>query len=247
MKRQFAVFVIASLLIAAFVFSYSSKVAADFDLYQPILVDKPGLKIILGPSNLVSSTSVPEEYILEAQRVVTQRLDQLQPASPFEVVIKHDQLEVTLPDHEDISYLIDIITREGEIEFINGGIETPPVGEQVKTGPATLVEQNVYQLLFTGQDIAAVIPPDNGQVFYQITPQAEVAGQIAGFVEKHTDEYICLVIDKQVINCSKMYYWSGETLDILPNLGDDTDLSLADLAIFLNSGPLPVSLEVITN
>jgi hypothetical protein len=44
-----------------------------------------------------------------------------------------------------------------------------------------------------------------------------------------------------------MYHWSGETLEILPNLGGDADLSLADLAIFLSSGPLPVSLEVVTD
>jgi hypothetical protein len=33
----------------------------------------------------------------------------------------------------------------------------------------------------------------------------------------------------------------------LPNLGSGTAISLADLAIFLESGPLPAPLNVITN
>jgi hypothetical protein len=44
-----------------------------------------------------------------------------------------------------------------------------------------------------------------------------------------------------------MYHLSGNTLDILPNLGGEISINLTDLAIFLKSGPLPVSLEVMTN
>ncbi len=59
------------------------------------------------------------------------------------------------------------------------------------------------------------------------------------------NNYLCLVIDGKVTNCSKMYHLSGATLDILPELADNTGLNLADLAVFLASGPLPVPVELV--
>jgi hypothetical protein len=41
-----------------------------------------------------------------------------------------------------------------------------------------------------------------------------------------------------------MYHLTGNTLEILPGLSSDTVISLADLAIFLESGPLPVPFVV---
>jgi hypothetical protein len=163
MKSQFATFIIASLLIAAFVLTYSSKVVASFDLPSSVLVDRPGLKIVLTPKTTTNLTNKPEEYILEAQRVVTQRLDQLQPSGSFEVIVKPDQLEVTLSPRGNIAHIINLLTRQGEVEFINGGLEMPSIGQPVATGPETRLEQSIYQRLFTGRDIAAVIPPDSGQ------------------------------------------------------------------------------------
>ena len=59
--------------------------------------------------------------------------------------------------------------------------------------------------------------------------------------------FVCLAIDGEVINCSTMYHWSGTMIKILPDLGSGAGISLADLAIFLESGPLPTPLRVITD
>jgi len=40
-----------------------------------------------------------------------------------------------------------------------------------------------------------------------------------------------------------MYHQAGNTIEILPGLSSGTFLSLADLAIFLESGPLPEPLQ----
>jgi hypothetical protein len=53
-----------------------------------------------------------------------------------------------------------------------------------------------------------------------------------------------MVIDQQVINCSSMYHLTDNTLDILPSLGSGNAISLNDLAVFVESGPLPMPLIV---
>jgi len=243
MKSQFAIFIIASLIIAAVALSYGTTVAADISRAEPVLIDQPGVKIVLGPQNGADLAAAPKEYILEAQRVINRRLDQLQPDGAFDTTVKQNRLEVHLPDQADIPAIVNIITRPGEVEFIHGGREIPPVGHEIETGPA---EASKYQTLFRGRDIVAVHLPDSGDIFYQITLHPATAGRMADFIENHAGEYICLVIDRHMVNCSKIYYWSGQTLDILPNIGGNIPLTLADLAIFLDSGPLPVPLEVVT-
>jgi hypothetical protein len=49
-------------------------------------------------------------------------------------------------------------------------------------------------------------------------------------------------MDGQVLNCSVMYHQAGNSIEILPGLSSGTGISLVDLAIFLESGPLPVPL-----
>jgi preprotein translocase subunit SecD len=245
MKSQFAIFLIASLFIAVAVLSYGTKVAADITQADPVLIDQPGVKIVLGPKNGADPAAAPKEYMLEAQRVINRRLDQLQPGT-FDITVKHSQLEVHLPDQADLPAIIDIITRPGKVEFIHGGPDIPPVGQELETGPAAPAEGKRYQTLFRGRDIVAVHLPDSGDIFYQIILHPATAGRMTDFMENNAGDYICLVIDREMINCSKIYYWSGQSLDILPNIGGATPLTLADLAIFLNSGPLPAPLEVVT-
>jgi preprotein translocase subunit SecD len=134
----------------------------------------------------------------------------------------------------------------GEIEFIDGGAVSPPVGREIKTGPQASPAQNIYQVLFTGQDVEEALPPDStgGQIFYRLTLNATGAERFEDFVATRSGNYVCMVMDKQVINCSAMYHWRNNTLDILPNLGGGTVISLADLAVFLESGPLPLPLKV---
>jgi hypothetical protein len=166
----------------------------------------------------------------------------------YEVQAANEGVEVILPDHENMAYIINIISRVGEVEFINGGQRTPPLGEQVEIGAEIASGDRVYPLLFSGHEIREVIPPDpeTGEIFYQLSLQPEAAQRFADFAQAK-EGYICLAIDGEVINCSTMYHWSGTVVKILPDMGSGANISLADLAIFLESGPLPVPLRVITN
>lgn len=243
MKRQFGI--LGAVFVVFFTLSliFGARVVADLSLSAPILVaDEPNTKMVLIPSEAVSA-----EQISDARQVVFQRLYHLHPDGYHSVIVKNQRLEVELAQHENVHYITDIISRVGEIEFIDGGTQ-PPIGQYVATKLGPPSDPHVYQTLFTGQDIGQILAPEEGQLFYQIMPDGDAAERIGNFVnEAQANEYICLVVDAQVINCSKMYYWSGGILGVLPNLSSGTGLSLADAAIFLGSGPHPVSFEAVTD
>ncbi len=250
MKRQLAIFAGVFVVIVLLGLSYSSRVIADLTVLYPTAVDLSGAKIVLRPGTITSSQMPYHLVVEDAGRVVSKRLEQLNLRGYYQVTIEDNQLEVTVPPTENINQLISIISQKGQVEFINGGTQMPPVGQKVatETSPA-VVDGGLYPVLFVGAEINTVIPPDadSGEIFYQIELKPQAAERFSRFVENHTGAYICLVIDQQVINCSTMYHWANNTLDILPNLSSGTGLSLSDLAIFLNSGPLPVSLHVVIN
>jgi preprotein translocase subunit SecD len=240
------IFTIALALIGISSLIYSSKALANIVFY-PLSDDVLKTKVILKPDTTSSpDAAILEGDLLDARQVVARRLDQLNLSGPYYLVNQSGQLAVTLPESEKMPYIINIITHVGEIEFIDGGIESPPLGQQIKTGFQANPGQNIYPVLFTGQEVEEVVPPDSatGQIFYRLNLNPAAAHRFADFVETQPDHYVCMVIDKQVINCSIMYHWNHKRLDILPNLSSGAVISLADLAVFLDSGPLPVPLQV---
>jgi preprotein translocase subunit SecD len=248
MKRQLTLFLLSLILISVFTLGYHPRALADWLLLSPTVVDDASVKIKLTPEQSANLSRVTlEASPAHLQEVITLRLAQLKLKS-YEVQAAGEGVEVILPDHENMAYIINIISRVGEVEFINGGQRTPPLGEKVEIGAETGSAQHVYPLLFSGREIREIAPPnpESGEIFYQISLQPEAAQRVADFAEAK-EGYICLAIDGEVINCSTMYHWSGTMIKILPDLGSGAGLSLADLAVFLDSGPLPAPLRVITN
>ncbi len=247
--RQFIIFLTILLLIGLFSLAYSARALADLTTFYQDPADSWGVELILSPDTVVSSATATEPVdLLQAQQVVARRLDKLHLAGSYSVVVQDDRLVARLPDSENMPYIVSIISSVGKIEFINGGTTSPPIGQRVKTAVEANSDDNVYQTMFTGQDVETAMPPDpaTGQIFYQLTLKPAAVERVARFVETQPDHYICMVIDEQVINCSMMYHWSGHTIEILPGLSSGTAISLADLAVFLDSGLLPIPLKVIT-
>jgi len=250
MKRQGAIFVVASLLIAVLGLTFTSRAVADLTLLYATTVDVAGVQVTLRPS-----TTPAEEYYLvlqESQEVVSKRLENLLLTDQYGVTTQDDELIITLPDQGSLPHIITMVTRVGEVTFIDGGERLPPLGQKIETVSARDAAQSGsaadYPVLFTGREIITIVPPaDTGDIFYQIQLGPAAANRVSRFVNVQPQSYVCLVIDKQVINCSKMYYFAEDTLDILPNLSNKSGFNLADVAIFLHSGPLPVSLKVVTN
>jgi preprotein translocase subunit SecD len=250
-KRQFSIFLIVSVLIAVLGLTYGARTITDLTLLYPTTVDIPGTRIILSLDESADAPEIlPKEYTLQVQgahQVLSKRLEEMYPHQNYQITIHNNRLEVVLPTNENTPYTIHVITQVGEIEFVDGGNKLPRAGQLVEKEDG--IPENTYQTLFTGREITTIVPPnsDTGEIFYQFQLQPTAAQRVADFIRSSNKAYACLVIDKQIVNCSTMYHLSGNTLDILPNLGGETGMNLADLAIFLKSGPLPASLEVITN
>ena len=190
-KWRASLFTIALLLVGLFSLVYSTRALADL-IFFPEPVAGFQTQVILSPS---LSSDIDTAKLLETREVVAQRLDQLNVPGPYQLLAQNGQLSLMLPATEQTPYVIDLISHVGQIEFIDGGATSPPLGRWV--------EQDVYNVLFTAQDIEIVTPPDTetGQIFYRLSLTPSGSQQVAEFVANQSDHYVCMVIDQQVINC----------------------------------------------
>ncbi len=240
-KRHLIIFLLALLLFGLFSVSYSTQVIADLRTFYQDPRGAPGVEVVLRPqAGDGAPNSVNQIDLATVQQTVERRLNNLYLAGTYSVLNRDDQLIVQLPHDQNIPYVASVISSIGEIEFIDGGRETPPLGQAVPTAGAT-----TFQTLFTGQEIEAAEPPNvaAGQIFYRLTLRPAAGDRLATFIQTEPQRYICMVVDRQVLNCSVMYHQTGNTIEILPGLSSGAFLSLADLAIFVESGPLPGPLQ----
>ena len=136
MKRQFSIFLLSLVLIAGFTLGYNPRVLADWVLLSPTVVDHTSVKIELTPAQSANLSQLRLEAApAEVQEVITQRLAQMQ-LKAFEVKPLAEGVEVTLPNQENTAYIISVISRVGDVEFVDGGQSTPPLGQQITTDSA---------------------------------------------------------------------------------------------------------------
>ncbi len=183
--------------------------------------------------------------LAETAKIIEIRLEKLELQGSYQVNTSNGEIQITLSESQDMPYIATIVTSLGHIEFVDGGAELPPLGETIQTGSTTDLEQGFYQHLFTSSQINTFLPPVSGDIFYQLMLNHTASTNMSKFVATKPDNYICMVLDKQVLNCSSMYYWSPDTLEILPNLSSNSTITLNDLAVFIHSGPLPMALEIV--
>lgn len=245
MFRKHLVTFVVLLIIAAISLVYGSRAFADLSVFDP--ADNVfEAKLVLAPDTIIPSNIDVE--LIEARPVIARRLDRLDLNGPYNLTIQNGQLEVTLPQGQNMPYIASVITSIGEIAFINGGQESPPLGETIKVGVRT-GDQPGYPILFTSREVQEIAPPDSatGQIFYRLALGPAAAARLADFVAANPGAYICMVLDEQVINCSTMYHQSGQNLEILPELSSGGALNMADLSVFLYSGPLSTRLKVLAD
>jgi preprotein translocase subunit SecD len=243
-KKQIAILVILLLLGVVSLF-YGSRALADLSAFDPaesILETK----LILAPDTVIPTNQ--EVELIAARPVIAKRLDKLDIGGPYNVVIRNGQIEVTLPQGQNIPYIASVITSLGEIVFINAGKEAPPLGEQVFLGVRS-GDQPSYPILFTSREVKEIAPPDStsGQIFYRLTLEPAAAKRLDNFVAANPGAYICMVLDEQVISCSAMYHQTGQDLEILPELSSGEVMNMNDLTVFLYSGPLSTRLKVVAD
>jgi preprotein translocase subunit SecD len=243
-KKQIAILVILLLLGLVSLF-YGGRALADLSAFDPADTVLE-TRLVLAPDTVIPTHQ--EVELIAARPVIAKRLDKLDIGGPYNVVIRNGQIEVTLPQGQNIPYIASVITSIGEIVFINGGQEAPPLGEQVFLG-VHVDDQPGYPILFTSREVKEIAPPDptSGQIFYRLTLESAAAERLDNFVAANPGAYICMVLDEQVISCSAMYHQTGQNLEILPELSQSQAMNMDDLAVFLHSGPLSTRLKVVAD
>ncbi len=228
-------------------FAFSSRALAALTTIYPRTGQVNHTNLILNPDfNTATMDADLELDLMDAEVVLERRLAQLNVPTPYQIVRHNDQLLVQLPKDADTPYVNGVLAHIGVVEFIDGGAATPPIGHRIEIGSVTNPDMNVYERLFTGEAVTQVSTPNatTGQIFYELELGEEAGNKVAEFVHSDTRNYICIAIDQEVVSCSKMYHWAEGTLEILPNLSSGTGIGLAELAIFLDSGPLPLALSI---
>lgn len=234
------------LLIGLLSLVYGSRALADLSMFDPA-ANTLETKLVLEPDLVLSKDQ--QVQLIAARPVIARRLDRLALQGPYRVVIRDGQLEVTLPKDKNTPYITAMLTSIGEITFIDGGTDSPPVGEAVQVGIRANSTDHVYHILFTSREVQEIVPPDaaKGEVFYRLKLQPAAADRFASFNQHGSNAYVCMVLDAQVINCSLMYHQNGDTLEILPELSSEAGVNMDDLAVFLYSGPLATRLKVMAD
>ncbi len=219
---------------------FGSQALADLSDFDPA-ADAFETKLILVPDAVIPANQ--EVELIAARPVIARRLDKLDLDGPYNLAIRNGQLVVTLPKDKNTPYVAAVITSVGEIVFVDGGTQDPPLDQKIQVGSRS------HQILFTSREVTEIVLPDStdGQIFYRLTLTPAAAGRLENFVENHAQSFICMVLDEQVLNCSTMYHQNGSTLEILPEFSSNTAISMTDLAVFLYSGPLSTRLKVVSD
>lgn len=246
MRRHLILFIVVLLLTGVLSLISQTPVVAGLAARYQMAGDSLHTALVLAPV-APAPDAATNARLLEAKRVIDYRLQKLGVPGVGLVNLQEGKLEVTLPEGSNTPYVINVITSIGKIEFIDGGESDPPIGQRIQTGPHARPNRDIYRSLFSGLDVESVLPPDSatGQIFYSLDLKPAAAQRFGSFVTETPHNYVCMVLDERVINCSRMYHFTGEGLEILPDLGSGTQVSLADLAMFLEGGPLPLALDML--
>lgn len=235
MKRQFAIFTLASLVIGAGMLLSVPNVLADLSALLPEKPDLTHVTFTLQPAESGAQLSAAEWA--NAQQVIENRLTQLQLAQGYSVVVQPDQqrVRVTVPQNANIPDILNLITHTGNVAFVDAGFNPPPVGTPLAAA----------EILFAYPDIADITLPDldNGEPFYRFTLNAPAAARMQHFTAQ-AGGHVCLLLDETVAGCTQMVYSHDNAVEILPDFGG-TNMGLDELRVFMVSGALSGPLAVV--
>jgi hypothetical protein len=217
------------LLVGGMVLSYvPNSIAATS---STLAIDVFGAHLVLQPTTLEAS---PTE-LAQIQAILTTRLTQAKLNGAFEVKVVAQHIEVNLSEGQDAPIAAPLMSHVGQIQFIAGGIDTSPLDNKVSAN---------YPTLFTSNQVTDFTLPKSGDIFYRLGLNDVAATHMATFNATQPRHTICMVMDGELLNCSSMYYWSKNSLEIVPNLSGDSSVTMSNLALFIKSGALPLSLRL---
>ncbi len=229
-----------------------------------------GLQVLL-EADVPGGTEIDSEAIDTAKVIVENRVNGLGVAEPLVQKRGERRIIVELPGIEDPELAVATIQETGLLEFIDAGYTFLEPGTRVETdylaggeegtpaeapteatpGEASTAEPApvVYHTVIAGSGLKdARRAPGQGVgnplpvVAFELKPEA--ASTFAQHTASHTEQYLCIVLDKTVISCPRIKTQIPDGKGVIE--GQFTPAEAESLAVKLRYGALPVPLRIET-
>ncbi|MFQ5812315.1 MAG: protein translocase subunit SecD [Anaerolineae bacterium] len=223
-----------------------------------------GMQVLL-EADLPEGQEIEAGAMDAAKVIVKNRVDALGVAEPLVQSQGERRIIVELPGVQDPELAIATIRETGLLEFIDGGTTFLPPDTVVKTtigGAVAPTEEitetstvtptvpvppeQVYDTVMTGKELDTVnVSLDRlGKPEIQFSLKSEGAKTFGDFTSRSVGQFLCIVLDKQVISCPRIQ--TAITEGRARITGDFTLEEARSLAIQLRYGSLPIPLRVET-
>ena len=229
-----------------------------------------GMQVLL-EADLPEGQEIEAGAMDAAKVIVKNRVDALGVAEPLVQSQGERRIIVELPGVKDPELAIATIRETGLLEFIDAGITFLPPGTVVETtvgGAVAPTEEisptaeitetttvtptvagspeQIFTTVMTGKELDTVnVALDRlGKPEIQFSLKPEGAKIFGDFTSRSVGQFLCIVLDKQVISCPRIQ--TAITEGRARITGDFTLEEARSLAIQLRYGALPVPLRVET-
>lgn len=172
----------------------------------------------------------------DASAVLTKRLAAAGIAGRADVSEDRARIALSLKDEKDVEVVKGLVSRVGALALVNVGDSPVPEG--------TTLGEDVTPILSSKDVASAALTLDqfgNPQVRVSFTPAG--AQTLAEFTQAAVGHYLAIAVDGRVLTAPRIQtpITDGQAVITSPGLPVDAALLLAAL---LNSGPLPLALQV---
>lgn len=223
-----------------------------------------GMQVLL-EADLPEGQEIEAGAMDAAKVIVKNRVDALGVAEPLVQSQGERRIIVELPGVEDPELAIATIRETGLLEFVDAGNSFLPPDTVVETtfggtvapteeitGTSTVTPtvpvptDQVYNTVMTGKELDTVnVALDQyGKPEIQFALKFEGANIFSDFTSRSVGQFLCIVLDKQVISCPRIQ--TAITEGRARITGEFTLEEARSLAIQLRYGALPVPLRVET-
>ncbi len=208
-----------------------------------------GLQVLMEARPPAGET-VDASVLQGTKDTIERRINNLGVSEPVVQTRGNNQIIVELPGIKNPERAVEVLRETALLEIVSSGQTPLPEGQMITTslgGPeqtsATPPAAQPYETIIQGRDLADAFPTTDelGRPAVGFELKGQAADKFYQFTSSHTNQFMSIVVDKQVINSARIN-------DPIRDRGIIQGMpaqEVNNLAIQLKSGALEVPLEVV--
>ncbi len=222
----------------------------DISIHQGLDL-QGGIQILL-QADLAEGQELDSDAMDAARSIVENRVNGLGVTEPVVQRVGTDRIQVELPGLEDPEAAIAMLRETGLMEWVDTGSTYVAPGTLVRTDLNTGLDVNlddpdgpIYDAILSGSNLktAQVALDDTNTPMISFELDSEGADIFAEHTANHTNEYVAIVLDGEVISCPVISSTIPDGQGVIQ--GSFTLEEAQNLVLQLRYGALPVPLTVI--